>query len=156
MAKMNKNACLNFLKLKIGGSLYEVYLHKPTITTTMADVTTHTHELKDLHLWFEFTFLIVFFLCNLHLWFFHHRNVKRPHTLKKTRYCCLQIIKPHEDKKTMCDGTIVLLPPNCKLIHMHKQKKQMLGLSCLLPSHKIMEREDKIEIQDMGSKFNIC
>ncbi len=48
--KRNKNACLNFLELKIGGSLYEVYLHKPTITTTMADVTTHTHELKDLHL----------------------------------------------------------------------------------------------------------
>lgn len=44
---------------------------------------THTCELKDLHLWFEFTFWFVFFLCNLHLWFFHHRNVRRPHTLKK-------------------------------------------------------------------------
>jgi heme/copper-type cytochrome/quinol oxidase subunit 2 len=49
----------------------------------MADVTTHTRELKDLHLWFEFTLWFVFFLYNLHLWFFHHRNERRPHTLKK-------------------------------------------------------------------------
>jgi hypothetical protein len=56
MVKRNKIACLNFQGLKVRGSLYEVYLHKPTITTTMADVTTHTHELKNLHLSFEFTF----------------------------------------------------------------------------------------------------
>lgn len=83
MVKRNKIACLNFQGLKVRGSLYEVYLHKPTITTTMADVTTHTHELKDLQLSFEFTFWFVFFLCNLHLWFFRHKNVRRPHTLKK-------------------------------------------------------------------------
>ncbi len=69
MVKMNKNACLNFLELKIGGSSYEVYLHKPTITTTMADVTTHTHMNSKIYtchlsLLFDLCFSYVIYICD--------------------------------------------------------------------------------------------
>jgi hypothetical protein len=69
MSKRNKNAYLNFLELKIGGSLYEVYLHKPTIIATMADVTTHTHVNSkiytcDLSLLFDLCFSYVIYICD--------------------------------------------------------------------------------------------
>ncbi len=115
----------------------------------------HTHMNSKIYTCdLSLLFWFVFFPCNLHLWFFHHRNVRRPHTLKKQNVVASKSLS-HMKTRNPCAMVLLFSYLQIAKWYTCTNKTKMLGLSSLLPNHKIMERqEDKIKIQDMGSKFN--